>query len=444
MNILLKRFNNWKKWLGQQPMAYKWFLWIVLLRPIIDVFWYVKQTSIISPLQVTGLLTLFYSFYYFIKLPSRATKNIPSAFLVFSLLLFLNLFFLVIESKQADAISHFFRTITPIVVFLYLTKIVNSRERFNGFLYTYLVSSIFPLIVLFYEIIFSPIRYVELNESRGGGFRLTGLYADLFNYMSFLIGNYLILCYFFLKNLVLGKRNTGLAFVLITLFLVILGINGLKHQASWTVFIMISGLTLLYSFKYQSVKKLVGIIVICLAFTAPIIYTSVFKPLFAKEIGAYKGEAEKDRMLNGRIIRWEKYFELWNSENIYSKLFGVQFSEISYVNKRAMTSGGMHSDYVRFLFGSGIIGLISLLGFYLAMLRRKKYLLSFDAFFVITSVIIMLMYSISSNPLGSSGVLMYLVMVGLSYCLNYLTQKTGSTKILQIKKNNEPTTSTNP
>lgn len=365
------------------------------------------------------MVTLLYSFYFFLKLPNRQIRNLPTPFLLFSLLLFLNLFFLVIESKQADALSHFLRTITPIIVFLFMTKIINSRERFNGFLYTYLISSIFPLCVLFYEIIFSPIRYVELNESRGGGYRLTGLYADLFNYMSFLIGNYLILCYFFIKNLILRKNNVGVGVVILTLFIVILGINGLKHQASWSVFIMISIIALVYSFKFQSVKKLVGIILLCLFFTAPIIYSSIFKPLFAKEIGAYKGEAEKDRMLNGRIIRWEKYFELWDSESVYTKLFGVQFSEISYKNKRAMTSGGMHSDYVRFLFASGIIGLLSLIGFYIAMFRRRKYLKSYDSFFVVTAVVIMLMYSISSNPLGSSGVLMYLVMAGLSFSLNY-------------------------
>lgn len=51
-------FQAWKKWLLALPWSFRWFAILVLLRPILDVFYFLKEISpAISPLYIVGTLT---------------------------------------------------------------------------------------------------------------------------------------------------------------------------------------------------------------------------------------------------------------------------------------------------------------------------------------------------------------------------------------------------
>ena len=412
------RFKNWWRWFKRQPWSYKWFLWLVLLRPIIDVFWFVKESALFSPLQVAGLLTFLFAFLYAIKLPSRKKGQIPLTFSLFAGLLVINLFLVATEIWTAGSFIRFVRFSTPILLFIYLAKAMRNETRFLGLLFTFLVSSIFPLSMLYYESIFDPISQVALSESRGGGFRLTGLYADLFNYMSYVIGDFLILSYFFIRSLKGSYRKVGVVKISIVIALTLVGISGLKHQASWGVFLFILMSVVISGFKNRKVKQYVLMIGFPILFLAPVVILPTVEKLFAKEIGAYTGERDSKRILNGRLVRWEYYFDAWAEIPISSKLLGVSFSDLTKRQKQGMTGGGMHSDYVRFLFASGIIGLISFLLFYLRISIGRRNFRKPEQFFITTCIGIMCLYSVSSNPFGASGSLMFILFGGMALSLN--------------------------
>lgn len=428
-------FKKWRVWFSNQPFSFKWFLWLVLFRPVIDVFWFVKETSAFSPLQVAGLLTLLLTFVYSFRLPSFKKRQFPIVFLVFASILVVNLLLIAIEQGSMGSFIRFLRFLAPLFLFVYLVKVVRTKSRFEGLMVTFLISSVFPLAMLYYEAIFDPITQVAISEKRGGGFRLTGLYADLFNYMSYVIGDLLILSYFFIKSLKNGsKSNVKTWHIGAVLLLALVGINGLKHQASWIVMFFIIASVVLSSYKNQRVKRYILLVGFPLLLLAPVVVFPKLEALFAKELKAYTGEADSKRIMNGRLVRWEYYFEEWEEASLTSQLFGVSFSDISTRNKGAMSSGGMHSDYVRFLFTTGIVGLVAFLLFYFRIYLGRVNYQTPEKFFITTSLGIMCLYSVSSNPFGSSGSLMFVLFPGLGLSLNSAFRFYGSRK-KQVKTN---------
>lgn len=414
----MRRFKQWRNWFSKQPWSYKWFLWLVLLRPVIDVFWFVKETALFSPLQVAGVLTVFLSIIYGIRLSGRKGQ-IPFVFRLFTALLVVNLFLISAEVWSFGSWINFVRYCTPIALFVYLVKVMRNEARFLGFVYTFLVSSVFPLSMLYYEAVFDPITYVPISEGRGGGYRLTGLYADLFNYMSYIIGDFLLLSYLFVRSL--GKsrsQQAGALKIALVLLLAVVGLLGLKHQASWIVFVFILASVVLSGFGSKRVKQYVLMIGFPMLLITPVVILPTLEELFAKELSAYRGEADSNRIFNGRFIRWEYYFEAWEEASLISKLTGVSFSSLDSKRKAAMTGGGMHSDYVRFLFATGIIGLASLLLFYLRVFLGRGRFRNPEKFIIGTSVGIMCLYSVTSNPFGSSGSLMFVLFSSMALSLN--------------------------
>lgn len=414
----LKMFRQWRAWFRQQPWSFKWFLWLVLLRPLVDIFWFVKETSLISPLQITGMLTFFFAFVYGLKLPSQGKNQLPVAFNIFAILLMGNLLLISFESSSSGGFIRLIRFITPIFLFVYVVKVMRTESRFHGLLFTWLISSILPLSMLFYEIIFDPISQVALAESRGGGFRLTGLYADLFSYLSYVVGDLLILSYFFIRSLTQGEKQVGVIKIAAVLFLCAVGISGLKHQATWIVFIFIIGSVVLSGFGSQRVKTYVLLIGFPVLLIAPVVILPTLETLFAKEVKAYRGEGKSEKVLNGRLIRWERHFEVWEDVSTTSKLVGISVADVPKAQKNIMSGGGMHSDYVRFLFTTGIIGLVAFLMFYLRIFMGRVNYRQSEKFFISTSLGIMCLYSVTSNPFGSSGSLMFLLFCGLAISLN--------------------------
>ena len=51
-------FKQWWAWYKGSPLFKKWFILLILLRPLIDNFYELKETSALaSPLYIVGILT---------------------------------------------------------------------------------------------------------------------------------------------------------------------------------------------------------------------------------------------------------------------------------------------------------------------------------------------------------------------------------------------------
>jgi hypothetical protein len=436
MNIRLLSRKEWLVWFKSTPITLRIFLVLILSRPIIDATYIFKDEGILSPMQLVGAFQfLFFSSMLILKRNKLWSGNIMTGlFSVFSIILLINAFLVSTNNNIFGFISSFFKIGTPIVAFFYLRNEIRSIRDVNGILNTFLISAIIPYTIFLFEFFVQPIRVVEMSDSRGGGLRLSGFYADIFNYMCYIIGTYIILVSFIVEKKYHGYSVKLFKYILI-LLLTFTGMLGINHQASWGVFVVLILITFIQLRAFKLGKQIAVLMVVSIFFAGGILWEDTISKLFAKEIAAYEGRADADRMMNGRIIRWKMYFNYWKvipvtyqllgvgghkpSESAYNVTFrGTVTSSISQI----MMSGGMHSDYVRIFFSTGIFGSLLYLFFQLSVVNRILKHPKKIRFLLFGGWIVLILYGVSANPLLSSAGLMYFyitVLVLISLPLNF-------------------------
>ena len=396
----------WYSWFKKQPWVLKWFLWLILLMPLISMFH--DKKGGFSFLQIAGFICFLLSAKTII---TKKVRLLPyEIFLIFfgSLLVFNNVIFFLLNVSFVN-FGFVLKNLLPLLLYFYLRRIIKSRNEFDGILLTFFVASILPISIMLYEFFFAPIKEVYTQESRGGFIRLSGFYADIFSYMAYIIGDFIIISYFILRTkLSFSTLQFGMF-----IGLILIGLLSLSHQASWAVFFTILFLFLRFSRGSKTSKKIWGILLISSIVGGSFFLENYITPLFNKEISAYQGTLNQEKALNGRIVRWKIYFDRWDKVSIGSHLFGVGTS--GSVHTKAMMSGGMHSDYVRFLFSTGILGVLSYILFYIFLLFRKKGLQKPDKFILLSGIAVMILYAISANPFGASGSLIYVILATFAF-----------------------------
>jgi hypothetical protein len=405
--------KNYKKWFSTRPLNYKWMLLVIFVFPMFAATWEMKKSSGFSPLQLLGLLVFAFGFMSIIRKKSTA----PNLIFTFYLFLFLLVSNLLLVFGYEGTIAQFgdtIRTILPFLLFFYFRKHINSMLDLEGFLITFLIASIFPIGTLYYEILFDPIREVYNTESRGGGLRLSGFYADLFGYMSHLICGFISYCYFYIKNI--DKRKKSFVFsnlgFLVVLLICLVGIYNLRHQASWAVSLALLLIFVHFIRKKVSFFQLMVFLFIMLG-VGFYFYTEIFSTLFAKDINVYQGNAKDSAALNGRVYIWKKYYAFWENFGVIAQWLGSGIAQ--HEKSRVMMGGGMHNDYVRLFFSTGIIGLLCYLSFLFYLLKNTlKIKMAEMKYLMLGSVMVIIMYSISSLPLLASGAMMYFLMAIIS------------------------------
>lgn len=402
------KYKDWKVYWKKMHWSQKWFPVFILLRPIADNFYFLKQISpLISPLYILGVLT---PVLVFMSMRSKKLrKNQPTAadgfMRILGIAIFINCIFFMVYNFSIENFGSVIKYLTPALLFFYVRKFVRSKEDVVFILQTFFYSCMFPFALLAFETFVHPLNPDALSEGRGGGYRVHGSYSDSMNYAIYFIGALLVYSYFFLDKVYANRseRVKPPTMNMIIVFLVCLGgIISIRHVSSWAVFISILG----WLFVFNA-KKLKGLIVaiffglIIVPFFAKSIYEKQIQPLLEKEISVVEGDAEIESSFNGRMARWEQYFQVWDKMPVYTHFFGVSFADFDEVP--IMISGGMHSDYVRVLFLSGMFGLTVYLIFILLVLSRRKNFKPPERFLILASITSLLLYSISTLPLNYIG-----------------------------------------
>ena len=400
-------FKYWYSWFKKQPWVMKWFLWLILLMPVISMF-HNKEGGGFSLLQIIGTLCFLLSFKTIIT--RRIKLQGYELFLLFfgGLLVFNNVMFFGLNISISN-FGFVLRNLLPLVLYFYLRRVVKSRKEFEGILLTFLFASILPYTILLYEFFFAPIKEVYTQESRGGFVRLSGFYADLFSYLAIIIGDFIIISYFVLRRML---NFSTLQFGML-LGLTLIGLLSLSHQASWAVFVTLLLLLLWFSKGSKISMKIGAVLIMGSIVGGSFLVDKFIKPLFGKEINVYEGNINQEKAFNGRFVRWKEYFDRWDEMSSGSHFFGIGISGSEHT--KVMMSGGMHSDYVRFLFTTGITGVLSYIFFYLSLLFRKKGLQKPDKFILFSTIAVMMLYGISSCPFGSSGTLIYVALATFAF-----------------------------
>lgn len=427
-------FKEWQYWYKSLPLAKKWFVILILIRPITDNFYDLKEVSVLtSPLYIIGILTPILVLLSLTSsgLRSASKTNLDIPFYIWSLLVFLNCSYFFFTQLTLVALGDAIKYTLPILLFLYCRRFIQNKTDLLGILQTFLYASIFPFGLLLYESIFNPIA-IEYMSGRGGGSRIRGGYGDIMNYAIYTIGSLMILFYYFISKsntaayykdkVTTGVRNAWFYTKSMNPVWVVAGViwglfvlSSIKHVSTWGNFLMLLSMLMLFNLKnFKGILIVLAFSTIVIPFFAQDIYNSMLEPLIQKEINAVSGDGELETLGNGRMTRWERYFEIWEKMPVSNHLFGVSFS--GFQESSVMMSLGMHSDYIRNLFLTGIVGILFYCLFLVAMFIRSFSLRSFaDKYLAMCSVLTVILYSLSTMPS------LYAPFLYLLYCIYAFT-----------------------
>ncbi|CAN5570841.1 hypothetical protein BH11BAC2_BH11BAC2_07310 [soil metagenome] len=413
--------KEWWKWFKDLHVSRKWYVILILIRPIIDNFWELKEASALaSPLYIVGALTPVFIGMSLLshKFPQKPYAVEDNPFRFFAIMLAFNAIIFWFIQVTVVAFGDLIKYLTPILIFVYARHFVQSKKDLHGILTTFLISCIFPFGVLAYESIFNPIAVEFISQGRGGGSRIRGAYADIMNYAIYLMGFMLCIGYYFLNGIYNpkpGRSKINATHLVLSLMFILYGLSRIRHVSTWGVAIALLGLLLVHNLKNTRGALFVIVFGLVVAtFFAQDIYTDNIQPLIEKELKVADGESDVDQAFNGRMNRWERYFEIWEQMpalNHFTGIVSANFKETI-----VMIGGGMHSDYVRLLFLTGFIGLFFYLIFLFSVLAKWTLLQMPEKFILSGAVGAIMLWSISTVPTLYAP-LLYLIYPIFAYAL---------------------------
>jgi hypothetical protein len=408
------QFNIWRIWLGSKPWSLKWFVYLVLLRPVIDNFYYLKNISpVLSPLYWVGLLTPIMCIPAIFKY--RYNNNlIHRLFNIWSFLIILNTFFIFFQNLDLiTVIQWLLRLSMPVYLFFFIRVFLKNKTDLIGLLTTFLYASGLAAIMLLYELIFKPIR---LGYSRGIE-RISGGYADVMNYAIYLSFGFLILLYFYISY---KSTRQGLKIKLPSLIgagiFCMAGYISISHTSSYAVF---AALLILFvtsiSRKYTSVSFVIILIFwVVLFFYGDKFYQERIDPLVGREVEIIKGGKPETQLFHGRMARWQFAWAQFGDASITTWLLGYP---TSLENPIFHISIGIHNDYLRIFYFTGIIGLVVYIFFLYKIWSKKKFSYLPDKFLLNGCLVILLLYSVSTTPTFYANFLYILLTICVYFAL---------------------------
>lgn len=417
-------YTEWRAYWKTLDWSRRWFSVFLLLRPIVDSLYFVKEySSFLSPVYIIGVLTPFLALlsYQSNKFKRAPHNGIDNLMAVWGFVLFINAVYLLSWAYSLNNLGDEIKYLTPPILYFYIRRFVRHKDDLRFIMTNFFISCLIPFGTLAFELLVHPLTPEFVSEGRGGGSRLRGNFADSVSYGIYFIGAFLTMGYFFLDKVYSkARKKTPTTKMFLVFLVVVIGIASLRHISSWTVFLVSIGWLLYYNSR--NIRGLAVVIVIGLVvlpiFAKPI-YTEFIAPLLQKEINVIEGDSDIQYGLNGRISRWQRYFEVWLGMSPVAQLLGVSFSGLK--EAPTMVGGGMHSDYVRILFLSGVIGVLSYVLFILSLLTGFRKLRPPERFLFFTSFTAVVLYSVSTLPMIYLPFISYIFPI---FCFSLLPAKT--------------------
>lgn len=392
------KYREWLVWFNSLPWKFRWFVILILLRPLIDLAWDMKMPVFAaSPLQIIGLLTPLIIFLLFLSGQLTIilrTGSVPARlFFWWSILICVNAVLITVMDPDVDRIAISLKIGLPVYLYFFFRHFIRSRAHLDGILTTVLYSAVFPALMLTYEVLFSPIK----TQVSRGLLRYEGGYADVANYGFYILFSTLIAGYFWLQGRDKSRQGRKITYwIFMILGICSIGLLKINHAASYFTFGALFMLFLFYSMK----KGLRGIfLALFLVFIAVGTFIN-FKaheqivPLVQTDIHVLEGEVDPVLAFHGRMGRWERHWDYFRDEiSFVEQLFG--FIGIS---RPYMASAGAHNDYLRILYSTGFVGLILYILLLAQIFLSSRHMPESHQFLVKGMLTIMLLMSISTTP----------------------------------------------
>lgn len=381
----LAQYRQWyqsKKWFEQL------FLFLLLLRPIVEPYFYLKKSSpILSPLYWIAILTFFICITGIVsslKFPSKLDRS----FGWWVLFVVLNTFCLALSSEVLTFFIFSLKLIYPVLLFYFLRTFIHRKTDLYGLLITLVVSSFF-----------ASLWFLKDIASIGLNLRDQSSFADVVNYGFYINFALIIVMYFFLKGktILFTNKKTTIYLILTVLLLSIATHWGIKHMASIAVMFVIVILFLFYLVRKKTPYSLffISLVVASVLYFGKSFYNEVINERLVKEIEVAEGERRQGQGFHGRISRWTWLKKEFTTAETYSQFVGYPTTLKYSAHMIGITP---HNDFLRILFFTGFIGLFFFLRFIFLIAIRIRYLNQNDKFLAIGAIFIFILYSLSTVP----------------------------------------------
>ncbi len=394
--ILALTFKEWKKWIGDLPWLLRWFPLLLLVRPLIDSFYFLKEVSpFISPPYIAGVLTPLLCISAMVRLQNFRFTFIDKAFALWSILLLLNsLMLLFLDPLSLMTFEFFLKISMPVYLYFFIRLLVRDLRDLHGVLQTMLYSTIFVGLVLLFELFSGP---VAIQESRGLT-RIQGGFGDVVSYGMYIVFSTLIACYFYFSRQHLVRKSILIRVLMAVMVLGVAGLLNIHHTATYSTFMVLLALFLVYNFRTANRHVALGMILIGgLAFSiwGSTVIEERISPLLETDLAVYVGEKDYDQLFHGRMGRWRRMMDNYFEQPVFVQLFGMPLRLESAFNYIGV---GSHNDFFRILFTTGAAGLLLYISLLWKTIRSAAAMGIAQRFLIHSGMLTLLLYSISVTP----------------------------------------------
>lgn len=407
--------RGWWTWLTNLPWVLRWFVLLLLFRPIVDVLYYLKDISpfFSPPYLVGGLTPIAITMSMLSKrMPKIQWSILDILFLLWGTLMLFNGIAVLASGITTGNLEVAFKLSSPVLIYFFLRHVIRSKRDLDGLLTTFLYSSMPVFGMMLFESLVTPIDHTPTFTR--GFYRYSGLFADIVDYSVYFIGALFVSGYLYLSECRGESRGKSAVRLGIVTWLTVMGLIHIHHNMSWAVSFALLGLILLHTVRQGKVGLAATFLSMC-----TLIGVFVFDDAadnvshgYANEIAVLEGHASEERAFHGRVSRWSHYLELWDDESAIPQFLGVSLASTG--ANRGMLFG-IHDDYLRILFSSGVVGLGIYLLFYARLLFETLSIPgNAERFLIRGGVAIMLLFSVSTVPTLYFG-LLYLCLSIFAY-----------------------------
>lgn len=388
--------REWYEWLKELPWSLRWFPLLVVVRPLVDNFYFLKEVSpFLSPPYIVGVLTPVLAVSAMVKFRMPKLNRIDKAFLYWGIaVLFSCAFLLFYDPLSLLSIEFVLKLSLPVYMYFFLRLFITELRDLHGILQAFLYGSIFVGLLLIYEVAVNPFR---IEESRGLS-RIQGNFGDVVSYGMYITFSAIVATYYFFSRQHILSLQRRLWLLIPVALVGVLGLVNIHHTATYTIFILVTGLFIV--FNIQSRNRSVAILLlmvigISLSIWGSEIVDERITPLLETDLAVYSGTQDTDKLLHGRVGRWRMMLTMFSSENIAVQFFGHPL-KLDYVYH--FIGIGSHNDFVRILFATGVVGLTFYIIFLVSIFKRALALPTAQRYLLIATLIALLFYSISVTP----------------------------------------------
>ena len=122
-SVSSKTLETWKEWLGELPWLLKWFPLLIVLRPIVDSLYFLKEVSpLLSPPYLVGVLTPILAIAALAKFHYPNFGRVDKAFAFWSVLVLLNCFFILLYDPLSILSLEFLLKLSlPVYLFFFIS-----------------------------------------------------------------------------------------------------------------------------------------------------------------------------------------------------------------------------------------------------------------------------------------------------------------------------------